>query len=279
MTGQTPLQTTLVIEAGHVDRHYWRDVWRYRELMYFLAWRDVIVRYKQTVIGATWAVLRPIFTMVVFSIIFGNLAKMPSGGVPYPIMVFAALLPWQFFASALNDTSNSLVSNGHLVSKIFFPRIIIPVSAIVVSAVDFCASLLVMAGLMIWFRYAPPVQIVFLPLFFALVCAIAAGMGMVFASVNVKYRDFRMIVPFGIQFGLYVSPVGFNSTVVPEHWKLLYSLNPMVGVIDGFRWCLLGGEHKMALLSMTTSLIVAVVFLYLGIRYFRATEKGFADVI
>jgi lipopolysaccharide transport system permease protein len=273
------LQSELVIQAGHFERHYWRDIWSYRELLYFLAWRDVVVRYKQTVIGASWAVIRPFLTMVVFTVVFGKLASLPSGGVPYPILVFAALLPWQFFSSALSDSGNSLIANSHLVSKIYFPRIIIPISAIAVSLVDFAASCLVIIALMAWYGYLPPLQVVFFPVFLLMAYAIAAGLGMFLAALNVRYRDFRLIIPFIVQLGLYISPVGFSSAVIPEKWRLLYALNPMVGVIDGFRWCLLGGEHVFNYESFLISLIVGGVLLWLGIRYFRSTEKSFADVI
>jgi lipopolysaccharide transport system permease protein len=271
--------SVLVIEAAHADRHYWRDLWRYRELMFFLAWKDVLVRYKQTVIGVVWAVVRPFLTMVVFTVIFGRLANMSSGGVPYPIMVFAALLPWQFFASAMGDASNSLVSNSHLVSKVYFPRIIIPLSAISVSLVDFIASLIVMVCLMAWFHYLPPIQVLALPLFLLLACAIATGGGMLLGALSVTYRDFRLVTPFIIQFGLYLSPVGFSSSVVPVHLRWLYNMNPMVGVIDGFRWCLLGGEHAFQWNSLSYSVLIAMGLITVGVRYFRATEKNFADVI
>lgn len=273
------LRPELLIEAGHFERHYWRDIWSYRELLYFLAWRDVVVRYKQTVIGASWAVIRPFLTMVVFTIVFGRLANLPSGGVPYPILVFSALLPWQFFSSALSDSGNSLIANSHLVSKIYFPRIIIPISAIAVSVVDFGASCLVIVGLMLWYGYLPPAQVIFLPIFLFMAYAIAAGLGILLAALNVRYRDFRLIIPFIVQLGLYISPVGFSSAVIPEKWRLLYALNPMVGVIDGFRWCLLGAEHVFNYQSFVVSLMVGGLLLWVGIRYFRSTEKSFADVI
>ena len=269
----------LVIQAGHFERHYWRDIWNYRELLYFLAWRDVVVRYKQTVVGASWAIIRPFLTMIVFTVVFGRLANLPSGGVPYPILVFAALLPWQFFASALTDSGNSLIANTHLVSKIYFPRMIIPISAIAVSLVDFGASCAILVALMAYYGYLPPIQVVFLPIFLLLAYVITAGLGTFLAALNVRYRDFRLIIPFIVQLGLYVSPVGFSSTVIPEKWRLIYAINPMVGVIDGFRWCLLGGEHAFNPGSFIISIAVGSALLWVGVRYFRATEKSFADVI
>lgn len=273
------LRPELVIEAGHFEQHYWKDIWSYRELLYFLAWRDIIVRYKQTVIGTSWAIIRPFLTMVVFTVVFGKLANLPSGGVAYPILVFAALLPWQFFASALSDSGNSLIANSHLVSKIYFPRIIIPISAIAVSVVDFGASCLVMIALMAWYGYLPPVQAVFFPIFLLMAYVISAGLGMFLAALNVRYRDFRLIIPFIVQLGLYISPVGFSSAVIPDQWRLVYALNPMVGVIDGFRWCLLGAEHVFNYESFVISLVVGGGVLWIGVKYFRSTEKSFADVI
>mgnify|MGYP001794193240 CR=1 FL=1 len=230
----------LVIEAGRAEGQYWKDLWAYRELFYFLAWRDILVRYKQTVFGIAWALLRPLITMVVFTVVFGQLAKLPSDGAPYPILVFAAMLPWQFFASALQQCSNSLISDSKLISKVYFPRLIVPMGAIIVSFVDFLVSGMILLGLMIWYNFVPSWRIVSLPMFVGFVIAAAIGGGRWFAALNVKYRDFRYVVPFVVQFGLYISPVGFSSTVVPEKWRLLYSLNPMVGVIDGFRWAILG---------------------------------------
>lgn len=279
-TLKTKLQKPeLVIQAGQFERHYWRDIWTYRELLYFLAWRDVVVRYKQTVVGASWAIIRPFLTMVVFTVVFGKLANLPSGGAPYPILVFAALLPWQFFASALTDSGNSLIANTHLVSKIYFPRIIIPISAIAVSLVDFAASCAILVVLMAFYNYMPPLQIVLFPIFLAMAYLLTAGIGMLLASLNVKYRDFRLLIPFIVQIGLYISPVGFSSSVVPDHWRILFALNPMVGVIDGFRWCILGGEHVFRYDSFLISLTTTCALLWLGIRYFRSTEKSFADVI
>jgi lipopolysaccharide transport system permease protein len=272
-------QHTLVIEAGRTERHYWRDLWRYRELFFFLAWRDILVRYKQTVIGIVWALGRPLLTMLVFTLVFSKLAKLPSGGVPYPILVFAALLPWQFFSSAFSGAGESLVSNAAMISKVYFPRLVIPASAVIVAFVDFLISVIILVGLMIWYGFAPNLRMLTLPLFIFVAFAAAMGTGLWFAALNVKYRDFRIIVPFVVQFGLYISPVGFSSTIVPEQWRLLYSMNPMVGVIDGFRWAILGGDTRLYWPGFLLSLALVFVILATGIFYFRKTEKTFADVI
>lgn len=270
----------LVIEAGRTERQYWRDIWRYRELFYFLAWRDILVRYKQTVIGMAWALIRPFLTMVVFTVVFGKLAKLPTeGDAPYPILVFAAMLPWQFFANSLAECSNSLITNANLISKVYFPRLIVPSSAVVVSFVDFMISGMILLGLMAWYDFVPSWRIITLPLFIAVAFAASMGAGLWLASLNVQYRDFRYIVPFIVQFGLYISPVGFSSGVVPEKWRLIYSLNPMVGVIDGFRWAILGGESQLYLPGFLLSLGLVLVFFVTGIKYFRKMERTFADVI
>lgn len=269
----------LIIEAGKSERHYWQDLWRYRELFYFLAWRDILVRYKQTVLGIAWALLRPILTMLVFVFVFGKLAKLPSEGVPYPILVFAALLPWQFFSNAFSEASNSLISNANMISKVYFPRLVIPTSAVIVSFVDFFISGGILVGLMIWYGFTPGWEIVTLPLFVLIAFASALGAGLWTAALNVKYRDFRYIIPFVVQFGLYVSPVGFSSNIVPEQWRLVYAINPMVGVIDGFRWAILGGDSKLYMPGFLLSLTLVTLMLGTGIYYFRKTEKTFADVI
>ena len=269
----------LVLEPGRAERHYWRDLWRYRELFYFLAWRDLLVRYKQTVIGVAWALLRPFLTMVVFTVVFGKIAGLPSGGVPYPILVFAGMLPWQFFSNALSESSGSLVSNANLISKVYFPRLIVPAGAVIVGFVDFLISFVIMAALMVWYGFLPGIQILTLPLWILLAFLAAIGPGLFITALNVKYRDFRYVIPFVVQFGLYVSPVGFRSDVVPEQWRLLYSLNPMVGVIDGFRWAICGGEFAIYWPGFAVSLAITVFFLWFGVRYFRATERTFADVI
>ena len=269
----------LIIEAGRTEKHYWADLWRYRELFYFLAWRDILVRYKQTVIGIAWAVIRPLLTMVVFTVVFGKLAKMPSDGVPYPILVFAAMLPWQFFANSLSEASGSLVGNSNLISKIYFPRLIIPASSVITSFVDFLVSAVILIALMFWYQFLPDIKILALPAFIAVAFAAAMGCGLWLTALNVKYRDFRYIVPFIVQFGLYVSPVGFSSNVIPQQWRLLYSLNPMVGVIDGFRWVILGGNTTVYMPGFLVSVVVVLLMLVTGIWYFRKTEKTFADVI
>jgi lipopolysaccharide transport system permease protein len=269
----------LILEPGRAERHYWRDLWRYRELFYFLAWRDLLVRYKQTVVGVAWALLRPFLTMVVFTVIFGKIAGLPSGGVPYPILVFAGMLPWQFFSNALSESSGSLVSNANLISKVYFPRLIVPAGAVIVGFVDFLISFVIMAALMVWYGFLPGMQILTLPLWILLAFLAAIGPGLFITALNVKYRDFRYVIPFVVQFGLYVSPVGFRSDVVPEQWRLLYSLNPMVGVIDGFRWAICGGEFAIYWPGFAASLAITVFFLWFGIRYFRKTERTFADVI
>ena len=270
---------TLVIEAGRSERHYWSDLWRYRELFLFLAWRDILVRYKQTVIGFAWALLRPFLTMLVFTLIFSKLAKLPSEGVPYPILVFAALLPWQFFSNAFTEAGNSLIANANMISKVYFPRLVIPASAVIVSFVDFLISGIILVGLMCWYGFMPDWRILTLPLFIFIAFATAMGAGLWIAALNVKYRDFRYIIPFVVQFGLYVSPVGFSSSIVPEQWRLLYSLNPMVGVIDGFRWAILGGNTQLYWPGFMLSMALVALLLITGIFYFRKTERSFADII
>lgn len=269
----------LYIEAGKTEKQYIKDIWRYRELFYFLAWRDILVRYKQTVIGVLWAVLRPFLTMVVFTFIFGSVAKLPSeGGAPYPIMVYAAMLPWTFFASALQESSNSLITNANMISKIYFPRLVVPISAVIVSFVDFLVSFIILIGLMIFYGFVPPIQILLLPVFTLIAFFAAIGFGLLLAALNVKYRDFRYIVPFIVQFGLYISPVGFSSAVIPEQWRLLYSVNPMVGVIDGFRWSIIGNTQIYWPGMILSLLLVSLVFIF-GLLYFRKTERTFADII
>lgn len=271
-------QAELVIEAGGRASGYWLELWRHRELFYFLAWRDVVVRYKQTAIGVAWALLRALATLLVLCLVFGRLANLPSGGVPYPLLVFAAVLPWQFFANALTDCSDSLVGGAALISKIHFPRVIVPGSAVIVNLVDFLVSGAVFALLFLWYGFAPDLKILTLPLFALLVVALSIGMGLWLAALVVEYRDVRLIVPFALQLGLYASPVGFSSSTIPERWRLLYCLNPMVGVIDGFRWALLRGDslyYPGTLLSLVTTGLLLVT----GVWYFRRTERTFADVI
>lgn len=279
MDHMTANQHYLVIEAGRTERHYWRDLWRYRELFYFLAWRDILVRYKQTAVGVLWALIRPLLTMIVFTLVFGKLAKLPSDGTPYPIMVFAAMLPWQFFSSALTEAGNSLIVNANMISKVYFPRLVIPTSAVIVSFVDFLISGIILAVLMLWYEYIPDWHILTLPLFILLAFAAAMGSGLWVAALNVKYRDFRYVIPFIVQFGLYLSPVGFSSSIIPENWRLYYSLNPLVGIIDGFRWAVLGGNAQIYWPGFILSTLLVAIMLVSGIYYFRKTEKSFADVI
>ncbi|PZO40809.1 MAG: phosphate ABC transporter permease [Pseudanabaena frigida] len=278
-TPKSSSQKELIIEAGRTESQYWKDLWRYRELFYFLAWRDILVRYKQTAIGITWALIRPFLTMIVFTVVFGQLAKLPSQGVPYPILVFAGMLPWQFFSNALSECSNSLIGNANLISKVYFPRLIVPTSAVIVSFVDFLISGMILLGLMIWYNFVPDWRILTLPIFILISCAASMGVGLWLAALTVQYRDFRFVVPFIIQFGLYVSPVGFSSNIVPEEWRLIYSLNPMVGVIDGFRWAILGGKATLHLSGFFLSLALVFLLLWSGIWYFRKMERTFADVI
>jgi lipopolysaccharide transport system permease protein len=269
-----------IIEPGRQERNYWRDLWRYRELFYVLAWRDLAVRYKQTVIGMGWALIRPFLTMVIFTVIFGRIANLPSdGGAPYPLLVFAGLLPWTLFSTALSDASNSLIGNANLISKVYFPRLIVPTATVVVAFVDFLITFAILIGMMLWYQFAPGWQILALPAFILLAFMASIGPALWITALSVKYRDFRYVIPFIVQFGLYVSPVGFSSNIVPEQWRLLYSLNPVVGVIDGFRWCILGGQSQLYLPGLAASLAVAAFFLWFGIRRFRQTEKSFADLI
>jgi lipopolysaccharide transport system permease protein len=273
-------EQVLLLEAGRSDRHYWRDLWAYRELFAILAWRDLAVRYKQTVIGVAWALVRPLLTVIIFTFVFGRLAHLPSeGSTPYPVLVFAGMLPWFLFSSILGDASNSIVSNASLIGKIYFPRIIIPAAAGVVALVDFAINLVLMFVVMAWYGFSPNWHIVFLPAFVVLAVLSALGPALIITALNVKYRDFRYIIPFLVQFGLYVSPVGFTSAVVPAQWRLWYSLNPLVGVIDGARWCLLGGESSLYWPGFALSLVVIALFLVLGVRVFRRTERSFADLI
>ncbi len=279
MTEMTDSEYDLVIEPGRGVRHYWLDIWKYRELFAFLAWRDVLVRYKQTVIGIAWSIIRPFLTMIVFTVVFGKLARFPSEGVPYAILVYAAMLPWQFFASSLSESSSSLIGNANLISKVYFPRIIIPASAIIVSLVDFLISFSILFVLMMWYQFTPDWRIVTVPLFLCFALLVAFGCGLWISALNVKYRDFRYVIPFLVQFGLYISPVGFSGNVIPEKWKLFYSINPMVGVIDGFRWAILGGGVKLYWPGFALSLVLSAAIVISGFWYFRKTERTFADVI
>lgn len=273
-------ERVLVLEAGRAERHYWLDLWAYRELFAILAWRDLAVRYKQTVIGVAWAVVRPFLTMLIFTFIFGRLAKMPTEGhTPYPVLVFAGMLPWFLFSTILSDASASLVGNANLIGKVYFPRLIVPAATIAVALVDFAITFVLMLAMMAWFHFMPDWRIIFLPLFVLLAILASLGPSLLMTAMNVKYRDFRYVIPFVLQFGLYVSPVGFASKAVPDQWRLLYNLNPAVGVIDGFRWCLLGGQAHLYLPGFLASLGVVALMLWIGIAYFRKTERTFADLL
>lgn len=272
-------QYDLIIEPGNGISHYWRDLWQYRELFYFLAWRDLLVRYKQTAIGIAWSVLRPFLTMVVFTVVFSKLAKLPSEGIPYPVLVYAAMLPWQFFANTFTDSSNSLIDNQNLLTKVYFPRIIVPASSVIVALVDFAISLVILAGLMLWYGFMPDWRIILLPLFLLQALLFAFGAGLWVSALNVQYRDFRYVVPFLVQFGLYVSPVGFSSSIVPEQWRLLYALNPMAGVIEGFRWAITGKASMMYWPGYLLSLVLISGILISGFWWFRRMERSFADVV
>ena len=272
-------EPTLVIEAGKTDKQYFKDLWHYRELLYFLAWRDILVRYKQTVLGIAWSIIRPLFTMIIFTVVFGNLAKMPSGGIPYPILVFTAMLPWQLFANSVSDIGNSLIANANMISKVYFPRLIIPVNSIIVNMVDFLISCVILALLMMWYNFIPIWRILFLPLFIILAILASLGLGLWISALNVRFRDFRYIIPFIIQLGLYISPVGFSSNVIPEEWRLIYSINPMVGVIDGFRWSIIGKGVQLYIPGFVISIILSIALFVIAIIYFRKTEKTFADMI
>ncbi len=283
MTSNTSTNETdfdLWLEAGRTERHYWRDLWRFRELFYVLSWRDISVRYKQTVIGVAWALIRPLLTMLIMTIIFSRVAKLPSEGTaPYALMVFAAMLPWQFFAAGLASAADSLVTNANLISKVYFPRLIVPVAAIVTAFIDFLLSFVIMLAMMAFYQFWPGMRILALPAFVLLAILTALGPGLLLTALTVRYRDFKHVLPFLVQFGIYVSPVGFSTSLIPEQWRLLYSLNPMVGVIDGFRWCLLNGEAPLYMPGFLLSTGVTLFFCVAGVCYFRKTERSFADVI
>jgi lipopolysaccharide transport system permease protein len=270
----------LVLEPGRAERNYWSDLWHYRELFAILAWRDISVRYKQTAIGVAWAIIRPLLTMIIFTVIFGKLAKLSSdGSVPYPILVFAGMLPWFLFSSILTEASNSLITNAHVISKVYFPRMVLPTSAGVVAVIDFLVNLTILFALMAWYRYSPNWHVVFLPVFILFAVLASLGPALLITALNVKYRDMRYLIPFVVQFGLYVSPVGFSSEIVPENLRVLYGLNPVVGVIDGFRWCLLGDASRLYVPGLLASVGMTALMLWVGVKYFRATERTFADLI
>lgn len=268
----------LVIEPGVASANYWRDLWRYRELLYFLAWRDIAVRYKQTAIGVAWALLRPALTMMVF-VLFRRLMGVERGAVPDVLFVLAAVLPWQFFSSALSESANSLIVNTNLISKVYFPRLIVPASAIATSLADLVITIGLLAVVLAWVGFVPSWQLIALPLFVALAFALAMGIGVFLAALNVKYRDFRYVVPFIVQVGLFISPIAFSSSAVPARWRPLYMLNPLAGIIDGFRWSILGGQTPIDQTLLMSSVAITAAALTIGIVYFRRTERGLADVI
>ncbi|MBR1437078.1 MAG: ABC transporter permease [Synergistaceae bacterium] len=269
----------LIIEPEKTTSDFPFELVKFRELFFFMALRDILVRYKQTVIGVAWSVIRPLLSMLIFTVIFGRVAKLPSEGVPYPIMVFSALLPWQYFANSMQSSSEAFARASSMISKIYFPRIILPTSSVLVSAVDFGISFVLLCILMMFYRFVPSPRILLIPVFFIPVTVAALGIGYLFSSVGVKYRDFRHIMPFMVQFGLYVSPVGFSSSVIPDKWRLLYSLNPMVGVIDGFRWCIQGTSVSLYMPGFIISLVMSALLFWGGLKYFRKTERTFADYI
>jgi lipopolysaccharide transport system permease protein len=275
---QQPEEFDLVIEAGKSESLYWLDLYRFRELLYLLAWRDILVRYKQTLIGIAWAVLRPVLVMAVFTLVFGRLANLSSEGIAYPVLVFSALLPWQFFSNALSEASNSMIINANLITKVYFPRLLIPLASIVVGLVDFAICLVLLLILMVVYSVEPTWRLLTVPLFALLACLAAVGPALWLCSLNVRYRDVRYTVPFIVQFGLLISPVGFSSSIVPERWRLVYSLNPMVGVIDGFRWAICGSE-AVFLPGIAVAVILSALLAVSGIWYFRSTERSFADII
>ena len=276
----------LIIEAGKTERHYWADLWRYRELFFFLSWRDILVRYKQTVIGILWAVLKPVLTTAVFVVVFTKLGNQSTEGLPPVIFVYVAMLPWQFFSSALAEASNSLISNSNMISKIYFPRLVIPASAVIVCFVDFLISAAILAGFLLWYHDPPSWRVLLLPGFTLLAFLASFGISLWLAALNVKYRDFRYIIPFIVQFGLFVSPVGYSSTTVAAKiggkygpWVAhLYDLNPMVGVINSFRWAF-GSQAPFDSMSVLVSAGMTLLLIFTGIKYFRATERAFADII
>jgi len=268
-----------IVEAGAGFRQYWRDLWKYRELVLILAWRDLSVRYKQAVLGIAWSAVRPILTTIVFTIIFGRLAQFPSQGAPYPIIVLGGLLAWQFFASALESTSASVIGNSNLVGKVYFPRMVIPISSLAVSIVDMLINLALLIAVMAWYQYLPPLRVLLLPLFLGITLFLTLGIGFWLAALSAKYRDFRIIVPFIVQLGFYASPVGFSTSIVPSHWRPLFDLNPMVGLIDGVRWCLLAQAPRPGVSTLASSLLATLLFFVSGLFFFRAREREFADVL
>lgn len=274
------LKNKIVIEPHTSEKNYWNDLWRYRELFYILSWRDLKVRYKQTSIGIIWAFVRPLLTMLIFTAVFGRVAGMKTvGTAPYALMVFAGLLPWQFFSTAFFSASDSLIVNSNLLTKVYFPRLIVPTSSVITSFVDFLISFAILILLMVYYKYSPDWKILILPFFIFLVFLQSFGIGLYLAALNVKFRDFRYVIPFVVQIGLYVSPIGFSSSVIPEKWKLLYYLNPMVSMIDGFRWCIITDMSSPFNAYFLMSLGVTLIILIFAVYKFRKMEKTFADII
>jgi lipopolysaccharide transport system permease protein len=270
----------IVLERGRADRNYWSDLWAYRELFVILAWRDLAVRYKQTALGLLWAVIRPLLTVIVLTIVFGRLARLPGdGSAPYVLIVYTGTLTWFLISTIFGDASSSLISNKNLIGKVYFPRLIVPSAYVVVALVDFAVSFVLLLVTATWLGFSPDWRIIFLPAFVALGVLASLGPALYFAVLNVKYRDFRYIIPFLLQFGLYASPIGFSSAAVPEEWRLLYSLNPIVGIVDGVRWCLLRGEAQLYVPGFLLSIGLIALLLIGGIKYFRQTERSFADIL
>jgi len=278
MASQARLPTVVIEPREALFNLNLYALWEYRELLYFLVWRDIKIRYKQTVIGAGWAILQPLMTMVIFTVVFGNFAKVPSDGLPYPIFAYTALLPWTYFAQAINRSSESLVSNTNLISKIYFPRLIIPISAALAPLVDFGIAFVILLGMMAWFGISPNWGILSLPLFLLLATMTALAVSLFLSALNVKYRDVRYTIPFIVQVWMFASPVAYPISLVPEKWRLLYSLNPMAGVIEGFRWALLG-KSSPDFAVMAVSAVVVLILLLGGLVYFKKMERTFADVI
>jgi lipopolysaccharide transport system permease protein len=271
------ISETILIEAGGGEKQYWQDVWRFKDLFFFFSWRDITVRYKHTAIGIGWNFIKPLLTTFAFVLVFNKVAKIESGAVPYAISVLAALLPWQFFSGALGAASESLVSNSNLISKVYFPRIIVPASSILINAVDFLVSLLLLILVSFYYHFIPPITVLYLPIFLILELIIVLGLGIFFSALIVRFRDFRFVVPFIIQFGLFISPVGFSSMVIPDDWRIFYSLNPMVGVIDGFRWAITGEDASLYIPSFGVSFVTGLLLLFIGIKFFRSQEKQLVD--
>lgn len=267
------------ISADQKIMNYWSDLWGQRQLLIFLVWRDLIVRYRQTFVGLSWVLIRPLLSMIIFSLVFGKLAGLSSGDKPYPLLVFAGMLPWFFFSSAVSECTNSLSTNGALVGKIYFPRLIIPLSTITVSSVDYLVSCFLIIAVMLWYSEAPTWRLLTLPLLTIWVASLSFGLGVWFSALTVRYRDLRHLVPFILQLGIYISPVGYSATLVPERWLPLYSLNPMVGIITGYRWALLGSEFTAYVPGVAFSFSITLLLVWSGVRYFRKCEKTFVDYL